>query len=398
MEKLTTTDRQTLCTNVDFLAVLAGDGVEVQKNGNHWICTLRNERTPSCHIYPPGVGRRGGDGWTLHDYGTEAHMDALGYLVDVRGLPFMDAVKELAQRSGFTPACLQGMDTGTAPRRTPPPAMPAPAGPPSMTLEDQTRAAGVLMRIASRLPNARTAAAEYLKGRGCDGLKHLRLVITAQECRDLVPMLAGDPDADLMLRAGILKAATDEKPLRLAWWDRVLLLACADPKGHRPTYYVGRRLDWVPWDKWGKYINQPTNAGAVRQPFNLPALYNAEGRDVLLVEGPMDALGAGALGWAAVALLGKPQAHHYTDRDGAAAKMLEAHLPALRNAKTVRVVPDNDGGEKGAEGEAKAAKLVGWLRAAGCRSELNTLAELCPTAPPECKDLADVAKLQFTNL
>ena len=60
MEKLTTADRQTLCTAVDFLTVLSGDGVVVQKIRNYWICTLRNERTPSCHIYPPGVGRMPG--------------------------------------------------------------------------------------------------------------------------------------------------------------------------------------------------------------------------------------------------------------------------------------------------------------------------------------------------
>jgi len=54
-------------------------------------------------------------------------------------------------------------------------------------------------------------------------------------------------------------------------------------------------------------------------------------------------------------------------------------------------VPDADPGEKGDEGQALAAKLVGWLRAAGCRATLSTLADLCPDAPPDCKDLADVA-------
>ena len=41
--------------------------------------------------------------------------------------------------------------------------------------------------------------------------------------------------------------------------------------------------------------------------------------------------------------------------------------------------------------QALAARLVGWLRAAGCRATLSTLPELYPDAPADCKDLADIA-------
>ena len=57
-------------------------------------------------------------------------------------------------------------------------------------------------------------------------------------------------------------------------------------------------------------------------------------------------------------------------------------------------MPDADPGPKGAEGEALAARLVGWLRFAGVRADLATLADLCPDAPTACKDLADIAKLK----
>jgi len=53
-------------------------------------------------------------------------------------------------------------------------------------------------------------------------------------------------------------------------------------------------------------------------------------------------------------------------------------------------VPDADPGTKGAEGEALAARLVGWLSFAGVNADLATLADLCPDAA-DCKDLADVA-------
>ena len=146
----------------------------------------------------------------------------------------------------------------------------------------------------------------------------------------------------------------------------------------------------------------------MRWPFNLCALYHAAGRlrcwpvepdpakagDVLLVEGAITALGAVVLGWPAVAMLGRLRAHDYADRDGAAARMLEAHLPALRDVRRVRVVPDADPGPKGAEGEALAARLAGWLTYAGVRADVARLVDLCPDAPEGCKDLADVAKAQ----
>ena len=416
--KLTDTDRAELCRRVDLLAVLEGDGVKVEKNGKAYVCALRrDERTPSCHVYPPGVGRKGAAGWTLKDYGDGWGGDALAYLVDRRGLPWWDAVAELCRLARWTPESLRdaeksragcpridfrggglGPDTPQTPRR---------AEPPTMAQGDQWAAAcAFLGAVVDLVPDAAAQGAAYLASRGClpAGWAGGAWMLTGEDCRRVGDRLARGPDADLLTRAGILKPAQDGKPVRLAWWDRVALLTCYDPEGC-PAYFVGRRLDWKDGDRAGKYINQPTGAGAVRWPFNLPALYHAAGRldawpvkpapdkagDVLLLEGPLDALGAACLGWPAVALLNRPQAHNYADRDGAAARMLDAHLPALRAVRRVRVVPDADPGPKGAEGEALAARLVGWLRAAGCRAAVATLADLCPHAPEACKDLADAA-------
>ena len=397
--KLSDPERARLCADVAFLDVLAADGVEVKRNGNHWLCKLRDEQTPSCHVYPPGVGRRGADGWTLKDHGDGWGGDALAYTIDKRGLPYLDAVADLARRTGFTPECLQGRDVnaGTATDAKPKPEPPAPAepaGPPSMSLDEQAEAAAIFLRAVADLgPNTHTEAAAFLDMRGCLAAwpEPRAFVLNAAQCKALVPVLANGPKVDLLLRAGLLKPPADGKPLRLAWWDRVLALACECPNG-RPAYFVARRVDWRAGDKLGKYINQPCTAGAVRLPFGLPKLYQAADKDVLVVEGPLDAMAAGVLGWAAaVALLTRPQAHGYQDRHGAIVKMLDPHLQALRAARLVRVVPDNDAGDKGAEGQALAARLVGWLRAAGCHATLSTLPELYPDAPADCKDLADIA-------
>lgn len=413
--KLTDADRAELCRRVDLLDVLRRDGVDVRRNGAAYLCKLRpDERTASCHVYPPGVGRKGADGWTLKDYGDGWGGDALAYLVDKRGLAFVDAVAELCRLTGRTPPAWQKdrlagptrplTRGGPCPDTPPPPRAPTV---PTMDPEAQLDAAlAFVSALVDLVPEAGFAAEDYLASRGClpAGGAVGCWVLPADACKTLAARIAAGPEADLLTRAGLLKPAADGKPPRLPWWDRVALLGCYDAAGCL-AYFVGRRLDWTDGDRWGKYINQGTAGGAVRWPFNLCALYHAAGRlrcwpvepdpdkagDVLLVEGPLDALGAACLGWPAVALLTRLQAHDYADRDGAAARMLEAHLPALRDVRRVRVVPDADPGPKGAEGDALAARLAGWLTFAGVRADVARLVDLVPDAPEGCKDLADVA-------
>ncbi len=100
-------DRADLYAREPFKVLLRQDGAELRQNGAHYICRLRDERTPSCHDWPPGVGRRGNMGWTWQDYGTRQGGDALGYLVDVRGLTYMDAAREMARLGGWWPASLE---------------------------------------------------------------------------------------------------------------------------------------------------------------------------------------------------------------------------------------------------------------------------------------------------
>lgn len=401
--------------------MLAADGVDVSKNGDHYRAKLRpDERTASCHVWPPGAGRFGERGWTYHDYGPGKGGDALGYLLDVNGLEFADAVAFLAEKTGFWPAGWDRMGKSAsestrtrrkAPARHPDtPTRAKPVAAPLLTQNAQARAVQTFLEELSELfPETADKGAEYLKGRGClpQGGPPVAYLLPRSIGPALLDALKNHPERAALERAGLLKPAGDGKPDRLPWWGDVVLLVChaADvPAGYlKPVYLVGRRLDWKPGDQAGKYINQPTRAGAVRYPFGPPAMHlprrwfpldSAKAGAVLLVEGILDALGANVLGWPAVALLTRPQAHNPTDRHGAAATMLADHLPALRDAQQLLVIPDADAGEKGATGEALAAKLVGWLRAGGCRAAVATLAELCPDAPAHCKDLADVAKAQ----
>lgn len=413
-------DRAELCRRVDFLAVLRQDGIDPKRSGPHYVCRLRDEQTPSCHVWPPGAGRRGGDGWTWHDYGSGQCGDALGYLVDIRGLSFVEALHQLADLAGWRPPCLSDKEPGAgrrapAPRPAPAAAAPRPE-PPTLPEAAQVEAVGAFLdTLLAMNPDACKEGDAYLAGRGClpAGMSGLAYMLPADLGAPLAARLAADPRADLLRQAGILRQ-NERGELRLAWWGRVCLLPCCTMTG-RPGYLVGRRLDWQAGDRWGKYLNQPGTGGAVRWPFGLPILAAAAGRradgrlwpgvgrDLLLVEGPLDALAAAVLGWPALAMLNRPQVHGYQDRHGAAARMLEPLLPALLACRRVRVVPDNDPGDKGAAGEALAAQLVAWLRHAGARADLANLADLglVPAAeiglPGGFKDLADAAEARMNH-
>ncbi len=77
------------------LSTLIGRTVKVTKAGREFkaCCPFHNEKTPSFTIND--------DKGFYHCFGCSAHGDAIRWMTDQRGLPFMDAVKELAQAAGM---------------------------------------------------------------------------------------------------------------------------------------------------------------------------------------------------------------------------------------------------------------------------------------------------------
>ncbi|MDB5720885.1 MAG: primase, partial [Alphaproteobacteria bacterium] len=77
------------------LAALVGKSVKLQKAGREWkaCCPFHKEKTPSFTL----SDEKG----FYHCFGCGAHGDAIRWLTDTRGLPFMEAVKELADSAGI---------------------------------------------------------------------------------------------------------------------------------------------------------------------------------------------------------------------------------------------------------------------------------------------------------
>jgi DNA primase len=77
------------------LSALVGRSVKLQRAGREWkaCCPFHKEKTPSFTL----SDEKG----FYHCFGCGAHGDAISWLTDARGLPFMEAVKELADAAGI---------------------------------------------------------------------------------------------------------------------------------------------------------------------------------------------------------------------------------------------------------------------------------------------------------
>jgi DNA primase len=77
------------------LSTLIGRSVKLTKAGREYkaCCPFHNEKTPSFYVND--------EKGFYHCFGCQAHGDAIRFLTDARGLPFMDAVKELAEAAGM---------------------------------------------------------------------------------------------------------------------------------------------------------------------------------------------------------------------------------------------------------------------------------------------------------
>ena len=77
------------------LSAIIAPTVKLIRAGREWkaCCPFHNEKTPSFTVND--------DKHFYHCFGCGAHGDAIRFLTDHRGLPFMDAVKELAAKAGM---------------------------------------------------------------------------------------------------------------------------------------------------------------------------------------------------------------------------------------------------------------------------------------------------------
>lgn len=248
------------------LSNLVGRTVKLSRAGREFkaCCPFHNEKTASFYVND--------EKGFYHCFGCQAHGDAIRWLTDQRGLPFMDAVKELADAAGME--------------------VPAPD---PRSQERAERAAGLYevmetaaQWFAEQLDVAEGAAArDYLRQRGIQQETIRRFGFgLAPDNRGKLRGALKKFGNDKLVEAGLLiKPEDDREP-----YDRFrgrLMFPIRDARG-RCIAFSGRILG----DGEPKYLNSPDTPlfDKGRTLFNLHQAGPASRalRRVIVVEGQMD--------------------------------------------------------------------------------------------------------------
>ena len=267
-----------------LLSGVIGKTTKLQRAGREWkaCCPFHNEKTPSFTVND--------DKGFYHCFGCGAHGDAIRWMTDHQGLPFIDAVKELAQAAGLDVPAQDPRAREQAERAS--------------TLHDVMAQAEAW--YVEQLGRAEGASARaYLQKRG----------ISEAQARTFRIGLA--PDSRTALRTA-LKAIGDDKLVECGLlirpeeanrepYDRFrgrLMIPIRDPRA-RTIAFGGRILG----DGEPKYLNSPETVlfDKGRTLFNLDraAAASRKAGRVIVVEGYMDVIAlAGAGIEEAVAPLG----------------------------------------------------------------------------------------------
>jgi DNA primase len=317
-----------------LLSALIGKSTKLQRAGREWkaCCPFHNEKSPSFTVND--------DKGFYHCFGCGAHGDAIRWMTEQRGLPFIDAVKELAQAAGLDVPQQDPRDREKAERAS--------------TLHDvMAQAEAWFVEQLGRAEGAH--ARTYLQKRGIS------------EALARTFRIGFAPDTRTGLRSA-LKEAGDEKLVECGLlikpeegnrepYDRFrgrLMIPIRDARG-RTIAFGGRILG----DGEPKYLNSPETVlfDKGRTLFNLDraAAASRKANRVIVVEGYMDVIAlAGAGIDEAVAPLGTaltegqlerlwrldPQPILCFDGDGAGQKAsvraIGRALPFLQPGRTLR--------------------------------------------------------------
>jgi DNA primase len=338
---------QELLARVDIVEVV-GRHVELKRSGaNHMgLCPFHGEKTPSFTV---SAAKQ-----FYHCFGCGAHGDAIRFLMENQGLPFMDAVHELAQRAGVS---VPEGDASPEER-----ARAAEKREKRQTLTDVLARAGEHYRAALKIT---PRAIDYLKRRGLTGEIAARFALGYAPAgwRSLASAFARYDDP-LLVEAGlvIVQGDDDEQKRYDRFRDRIMF-PIRSVRGE-VIGFGGRVID----DGEPKYLNSPETPLFVKGR-ELYGLYEAraalrEAGYALVVEGYMDVVALAQSGFAhAVATLGTAcTADHvaklfrFTDHvvfsfDGdaagrrAAGRALEAALTHAGDQRSVRFLflpPEHD--------------------------------------------------------
>ncbi len=240
--------------------------IRVEKSGAQYKarCPFHHERTPSFYISP--------DRGSYHCFGCQAHGDIFGFVEGIEHIPFVEALKMLADRAGV-----------------------------SLTNHKKKKDEGEgrlieMLTIANEKYRENlkqsTEAKDYLLSRGLNeiSINNFAIGYAKNEWRDIFIYLAGRGYTPEEMVAGGLVIKTDDGKYYDRFRGRIMF----------PIYnisnalvgYTGRVLPVYDDGKTGKYVNTPETV--IYHKSNILYNYNkakkkmAETGEIVLVEGQMD--------------------------------------------------------------------------------------------------------------
>jgi len=262
-----------------LLSGVIAPSVKLIRAGREWkaCCPFHNEKTPSFTVND--------DKGFYHCFGCGAHGDAIRFLTDQRGLPFMDAVKELAAKAGME--------------------VPAPdpqARERSERAASLTDVMGACQKwFAEQLQGLGGAPArDYLTKRGIDSGQVARFGIgLAPDSRNALKRALASLGEDKLIETGMLIQPEEggKEP-----YDRFrgrLMIPIRDQRG-RVIAFGGRILG----DGEPKYLNSPDtplfDKGRTLYNIDRAGPASRQAKRLIVVEGYMDVIGLDRAGIAEV--------------------------------------------------------------------------------------------------
>jgi DNA primase len=253
-----------------LLSSVIAPSVKLIRAGREWkaCCPFHNEKTPSFTVND--------EKGFYHCFGCGAHGDAIRFLTDQRGLPFMDAVKELAAKAGMeVPA--PDLKAKERAERT-------------ASLTDVT--AACQKWFAEQLQGINGAAArEYLAKRGIDSAQVARFGIgLAPDSRNALKRALASLGEDKLIESGMLIQPEEGGKESYDRFRGRLMIPIRDQRG-RVIAFGGRILG----EGEPKYLNSPDtplfDKGRTLYNIDRAGPASRQAKRLIVVEGYMDVIG-----------------------------------------------------------------------------------------------------------
>lgn len=308
---------------------------KLQKAGREWkaCCPFHKEKTPSFTVND--------EKGFYHCFGCGAHGDAIKFITETRGLPFIDAVKELADQAGMQ---VPAPDPRAQQRQEK-----------SASLRDVVEAAADWY-VEQLHSNSGAETRAYLEERGISEATQRAFGLGfAPDDKGKLEAALKQFDKTMLLEAGLIAQPEDGR----APYDRFrsrLMFPIRDRRG-RVIAFSGRIIG----DGKPKYLNSPDtpifDKGRELYNFDRAGPASRDAKRIIVVEGQMDVIALAQAGFdEAVAPLGTALTENQLallwrveetpilcfDGDAAgqkaAMRAVERAMPAIRPDRTLRFV------------------------------------------------------------